>query len=357
MKIKSILKKLQLAMLAFGIAMGIIFPVYAGFFVEWKAGMFGFFVAGCMAAGITVGLVSFWFVKVILIKRLKEVSQVASDIEKNILLNTSSLESADEIGTIVNGLNKAILNIRYLFSEMNEVFKISETALMSVNSSKHGDSSIEQINKAIAGVTLNTESIDSFCKMIDNSVKKGSAIALCTHERQAGTMNSISELNNVVKSLANHSEKVESIVDIIEQIASQTNILSLNASVEAARAGEYGKGFAVVADEVRKLASETKNSVQGISLTVNYIKNDIEKATKKAADITNEIKGNRNDVDDINKQFINITEVINNSVEHNKQLAESVTRLNVLFNSIQSVFISLGTNLNRIQNKIKTYKF
>ena len=52
-------------MLSFGILMGFVFPVYARFFVEWKPGMLGYFVAGCIAAGITVGVVSFLFVKVI----------------------------------------------------------------------------------------------------------------------------------------------------------------------------------------------------------------------------------------------------------------------------------------------------
>jgi methyl-accepting chemotaxis protein len=55
----SILRKLKLYMLGFGIAMGIVFPVYARFFVIWKEGMFGFFVIGCLMAGLTVGLVIF----------------------------------------------------------------------------------------------------------------------------------------------------------------------------------------------------------------------------------------------------------------------------------------------------------
>ena len=77
----SILKKLKIYMICFGIFMGIVFPVYANFFVSWKEGMFVFFVIGCMCAGITVGIVSFLFVKIILLRPLLKVSDLAKDIE------------------------------------------------------------------------------------------------------------------------------------------------------------------------------------------------------------------------------------------------------------------------------------
>ena len=78
---KSILKKLQLNMMMFGVLMGIVFPIYAKFFVEWKEGMFVYFVIGCIAAGITVGVVSFSFVRIILLKPLLKVSGVANNLK------------------------------------------------------------------------------------------------------------------------------------------------------------------------------------------------------------------------------------------------------------------------------------
>ena len=102
--------------------------------------------------------------------------------------------------------------------------------------------------------------------------------------KQANNMlniyNSVDEISKDVKVLANISKEMEEIVSIVNKIADQTNLLSLNASIEAARAGEYGRGFSIVAGEVRKLSEETKLSVSNVSTLISNTHTQVEKSNQ-----------------------------------------------------------------------------
>ena len=122
-------------------------------------------------------------------------------------------------------------------------------------------------------------------------------------------------VSNTVNNLVSKIESVNIITDSISQIASQTNLLSLNAAIEAARAGEAGKGFSVVAGEVRKLAENSKQSVQSITKILDDIKADIIETSKAMEAGSLAIDNQQGTLANTRNSFNNIKTSISEAVE------------------------------------------
>lgn len=359
MKTNSILKKLQRYMLLFGICMGFIFPVYASFFVNWKPGMLVWFVLGCLLAGVTVGLVSFWFVKTILVKKLLLIADVASSIRNKNIRTKVDIESTDAVGNIVKGFNDVILQIQLLFAEMDKVFNITDQVLSSID---RGDgamnqSTVTQIKNYIDEVNTNVHAMGALASDVEITVNKGRSISDCTREKQLVTVEQVTEFHGVMNSLMEHFKQINEVLTIIDDIAGQTNILSVNASIEAARAGESGKGFAVVASEVHKLSENTKDSSKAINEIIQHISRDILQANQAVSKIADNVNENSTDVRSITRQFEHINEAMVKNAEQYTGMQHAVRDLSLEFESMQVVFKELAGNLEKLQGMIQEYEY
>lgn len=116
----------------------------------------------------------------------------------------------------------------------------------------------------------------------------------------ASNMKTLNEKSQAVRGTI---QDIQSIVDVVQHIAAQSNLLGLNAAIEAARAGEHGRGFGVVADEVRKMADSSKSSAQDISNRLSTISESITSMASQMVEVTNQIHENLTALSELKKAY------------------------------------------------------
>ena len=176
----------------------------------------------------------------------------------------------------------------------------------------------EQINQAILQVAGNAEAVTRGSELASEAAKKGSDTVEQTLNGMQSIKIKVGLSAEKVQEMGIRSQEIGAIVETIEDIASQTNLLALNAAIEAARAGEHGKGFAVVADEVRKLAERSSLATKEIGTLINGIQNTVAEAVKAMEEGSKEVESG---VTNANAAGMALTDILNAAEAVNTQAA------------------------------------
>ncbi len=196
------------------------------------------------------------------------------------------LDTRDELSFVALAFNDMTDSIRQLAGEVLNVsdsvsgttVKLVDVAEQTQEGVMHQKQETEQVvvaitemSTAIQEVAENTATASSTASNAQRETEKGQQVVSNVVTSVKDLSNQVSEVTGTITDLAQNSDEIGTVLDVIRGIAEQTNLLALNAAIEAARAGEQGRGFAVVADEVRTLASRTQESTEEIQRMIERL--------------------------------------------------------------------------------------
>jgi methyl-accepting chemotaxis protein len=303
-------------------------------------------------------------------------------------LNVSLVaEKDDDVGKLYRGFNKTVIVMHDIISKVSQIVKSTQASSSEISSSTEemaagaqeqsaqtGEvaTAIEQMTKTIIETTRNASSAADHAKAAGHIAGIGGKAVEDTVQGMQKIAEVVQSSAETVKKLGNSSDQIGEIVQVIDDIADQTNLLALNAAIEAARAGEQGRGFAVVADEVRKLAERTTKATKEIAVMIKQIQTDtaeavvsmnkgtdeVEKgkelaykageslkeiieATIKVVDEINQVatasEEQSSTAEQISKSVESISNVTNETAAGIQQVAHSAEDLNKLTDNLQSL--------------------
>lgn len=296
---------------------------------------------------------------------MKKITVIA---EGDLSMNDIQIRNRDETGRLAAAFNKMKNNVssalRQVLDSTSELTTATQTVNDSMDENSKGSSRIaESVGEMLTKLETQHIEVTKIAEQIQEMEQVSAAIvenAKKIHENTTDTRsnaehgnnqifayvkqlelinNSISEVSSIFSSFNENTKQMTIALNAITEIASQTNLLSLNASIEAARAGEAGRGFSVVADEIRKLADDSQTAAQEIGNMIENIQSESEHMNTKLLESLKQLEKGNEMTSETQKSFEIIKEGTN---EVGNSVDDIMTRLDILMLKIQDTVSSAG---------------
>ncbi len=317
-----------------------------------------------MAGSLVVGVILVLFISRYISKHLNRVVKASDTIASGDLSQEPiQYHGRDEIGRLSTSINDMQTQLLTMINKIGETsVEVKDGSIALNQSAQDVKTGTEQIAITMEELATGTESqatyagdlaetMKAFSDRITSISKSSETInqssGVVLEETQAGntfmqkSINQMTTIDSIVKEavmkvkgLDKQSKEISKLVNVIKDIADQTNLLALNAAIEAARAGEHGKGFAVVADEVRKLAEQVNHSIGDITSIVQTIQTESKTVSEALSHGNDEVEQGKVDITKTGERFKSIEKAIDEMTSHVKTV---MSGLQVLANESEQV--------------------
>ncbi len=268
------------------------------------------------------------------------------------------VDKDDEIGKLFAGFNNVVHNINNMLLRVEDAVSATASAAAEISSSTEEMAAgaqeqssqttevagaIEEMTRTIFENAKNTTFAAQTARESGNNANEGVKVVNETIEGMNRIEEVVSRSATTIITLGENSDKIGEIVQVINDIADQTNLLALNAAIEAARAGEQGRGFAVVADEVRKLAERTTKATKEIASMIKQIQKDTGLAVES-------IKVGTKEVEIGKLKAVRAGEVLKRIADGSMKVSDLITQVAASGEEQAATAEEIGKNIEAINN-------
>jgi methyl-accepting chemotaxis protein len=281
-----------------------------------------------------------------------DVNAVMALVGEGTLTRLIEVEATGEFASMVEGINGTIESLRGIVTELTDagvnIGSVSQT-LLSAGQEMNAmvtqlSSSMEQIAdgakaqaQQIAEASRESEGVgqtgsktltraqgmNQMADVANKAAEEGGKAMEGTIKNTDLMLQGSQESVTSIESLSKSSEQIQAIVDVIRDIATQTNILAINAAIEAVRAGKQGKGFAVVAEEVKTLSAESKDQAKKISSLVQSVLKETQDTVTTIKTMAENVTMGKQSIEETSKAFTDINRSIDSTSKTAKEIAEA----------------------------------